>query len=324
MKNIILALPLALFIYCLTAAPVKQAHASDIPQWQAMKIMDVDAMPWDDSWAGLRGTSKGKKLFSNDQGAFMLYVSFDPGWDALNKSRHYHNFHEWGYVLEGDFLLYEFISPHQTKGSLYTMRPGTWMSRPPFSIHGNRADAMQHQRITPGSVQLAFIEGGKNYSLDPDNKWYSADWKNVKQFTSPTFQNSALPGVMEWEDAQDLPGASVKWLSDDWQDGFRARILYVPPGWSHPNAPIKNYFEKAQRFTYVLSGDLQLTLSDNAEDEGRTTTIGKDFFIDQAPMSIWGWGKGPLTQKGFMWLEVTYAEGARIGNGPIESIKSVK
>lgn len=299
------------------------ATAADSRSWQPMRIVDVNAMDWDDSWAGLRGTSKGKKLFSNDSGAFMLFVEFDQGWDAINKGRHFHDFHEWGFVLEGDFLIYEFVSPTQKKGSLYTMRPGTWMSRLPFSIHGNRADAMEHQQVTPGSKQLVFVEGGKNYVLDPDHKWYRPDWKNVTEFTHPRFQNTALPGVMEWEESLELPGAKVKWLNDDIDGGFRSQLVYVPAGWSRPDGPQKSYFEKAQRFAYVLFGDLKVLLTNGPKDKGKNITLRKDFFIDQPPMSIWGWGEGPLTEKGAMWLEVTYAEGVRWGNGPIETLKSL-
>lgn len=298
--------------------------AKDASEWRQLRILDVNAMDWDDSWAGLRGTSKGKKLFSNDSGAFMLYVEFDQGWDAVNKGRHFHDFHEWGFVLEGDFLLYEFVSPAQEKGALYTMRPGTWMSRLPFSIHGNRADAMEHQQVTPGSKQLVFVEGGKNYVLDPNHKWYREDWKEVTEFTNPRFQNTALPGVMEWEESAELPGAKVKWLSDDIDGGFRSQLVYVPAGWSRLDGAQKSYFEKAQRFTYILFGDLKVQVTTGPDDAGESTTLRKDFFVEQPPKSIWGWDEGPLTEKGAMWLEVTYADGTRWGNGPIEASKFVE
>jgi hypothetical protein len=38
-------------------------------------------------------------------------------------------------------------------------------------------------------------------------------------------------------------------------------------------------------------------------------------------MSIWGWDEGSLTDKGAMWLEVTYAQGTRWGSGSIEAVK---
>jgi hypothetical protein len=297
------------------------SHAAEDQSWQPLRIVNVNALEYGAAWKGLNGTSEAKVLYRNDSGAFMLYVDFDAGWDALNKARHFHDFHEWGYVLSGDFMIYEFVNPKQQKGTLYPMRPGTWMSRPPFSIHGNRPDAMEHQRVTTPSTQLAFIEGGTNYSLDPNNKWYSEDWKSVKQFKQARFQDTATTQVMEWEDAHDLSGASVKWLTDDAEDGFRSRLVYVPPGWSHPDGPIKTYFEKAQRLVYILFGDINISTTTESGDS-EIVTVGKDYLVDQPPMSYWGWGAGSLTTKGAMWLEVTYAdETTQRGVGPIEDMK---
>lgn len=262
--------------------------AAEDVSWRPLRIVDVNALKYGDAWRGLNGTSKAKVLYRNDSGAFMLY---------------------------------EFVNPIQEKDTLYPMRPGTRMSRPPFSIHGNRPDAMEHQRVTTPSTQLTFIEGGTNYSLDPDNKWYSESWKEVKQFTQPRFQDTATTQYMEWEDANDLAGASVKWLTDDAEDGFRSRLVYVPAGWSHPDGPTKTYFEKAQRLVYVLFGDLSISTATESGDS-EVVTLGKDYLVDQPPMSYWGWGEGPLTMKGAMWLEVTYADDTtQRGVGPIEDMK---
>ena len=314
---IVIKVCIGLFLGALALSNVKAGQSSS--EFQPLRIIDVGAMDWDSSWAGLNGTSQGKLLYSGG-GSMMLLVSFNPGWDAVNKTRHYHDFHEWGYVLEGDFLIYDFVGPEQVKGTKYTMRAGTWMSRPAFSIHGNRPDAMLQQQVTPPSVQLVFAEGGKNYSLDPENKWYSDDWKQIQEWTHPLYQNSALPESMEWEDAKDLQGAKVKLLSNDIAGGFRARIVYVPPGWSYSGSTAKSYYKKARRFIYLLSGDLTI----GSDVPGTATrTIRKDFFVEQAPMSIWQWADGSSTQAGSMWLEVTYAEGTRFGNGPIEPLRFI-
>ena len=308
------------FVSMSPAGSVAAANES----WRALRIVDVNALDWGDAWRGLNDTSRAKMLYKNKSGAFLLYIDFDAGWDAVNRAAHYHDFHEWNFVLSGDFMIYEFVSPTQEKGTLVPMRPGTWMSRPPFSIHGHRADAMTHQRVTTPSVQLAFVEGDTNYSLDPNSKWYSEEWKNVKQFTQARFQDTATTVYMEWEDTDDLPGASVKWLTDDAQDGFRARLVYVPAGWTRPDGAIKSYFEKAQRFAYFLFGDLKITVSNGPDDDGNRVTVFKDYLVDQPPMSLWGWDEGALSTKGSMWLEVTYAdETTQRGVGPIENLKTI-
>ena len=328
MKNIVLAgITICMsFLFCIVTFSNIQAQDEELStDWKTLQVVDVNALEWDERFRmGKKGTSTGKLLYRNDSGAIMFYVQFAPGWDAETKDRHYHDFHEWGYVLEGDFILYEFVSPEQTMGSLVDMRPGTWMDRPAYSIHGNRADAMQRQKVTPGSLQLLFAEGGKTISLNPNSKMYSDEWREVKQFTNAHFQDTATTEAMEWEEDVELPGVSVKWLSDDWQGGFRARLRYAPPGWTHPRAPERTYFEKAQRFIYVLYGDMKVRTSEGPNDAGRNMTITKDSFIDQPPRSIWGWDTDPVTNSGCMWLEVTYAEGTRIGNGPIEEMKILR
>ena len=69
---------------------------------------------------------------------------------------------------------------------------------------------------------------------------------------------------------------------------------------------------------------MKVRASEGPNDAGRNMTITKDSFIDQPAKSIWGWDTGPVTNSGCMWLEVTYAEGTRIGNGPIEEMKILR
>ena len=316
MKNTVAGVLGFIFFWVLV---VGNAEGKDKIEWVPLSIIDVNSLPWDDRFRmGSKQTTKGKLLYANKSGAILFYTHFSPGWDAVNKERHYHNFAEWGYVLDGDFLLYEFVSPRQKKGTLVEMRQGTWMYRPAFSIHGNRSDAMERQRVTPGSTQLLFAEGGKNYVLDPESPMYTDDWKAVKQFYQPHYQHTSTPEVMEWEEDTELPGVMVKWLYDGMAGGFRAKLRYAPPGWNYSGGPERSYYEKAQRFLYVLHGDMKILNTTDPDDVGHIAVVTQDFFINQPPNSIWGWGEGALTDSGVMWLDVTYAEGTKSGGGLIE------
>jgi hypothetical protein len=319
MKNVVLTVCVCTLLWTLATG---NAEAKDKREWVPLGIVDVNSLPWDERFRmGSKQTTKGKLLYTNKSGAILFYTHFSPGWDAVNKDRHYHNFAEWGYVLDGDFLLYEFVSPNQKKGTLVEMRQGTWMYRPAFSIHGNRSDAMERQRVTPGSTQLLFAEGGKNYVLDPDSPMYTDDWKTVKQFYQPHYQQTATPEVMEWEEDAELPGVLVKWLYDGMAGGFRAKLRYAPPGWHHSGGPERSYYDSAQRFMYVLYGDIKILNASGPDDPGKIVVATQDFFINQPPKSIWAWGEGPLTDSGVMWLDVTYAEGTKSGGGLIEDWK---
>ena len=59
------------------------------PGWRALSITDVNAMEWDDRFRmGKKGTSSGKLLYRNADGALLFYVRFAPGWDAEPTHRH--------------------------------------------------------------------------------------------------------------------------------------------------------------------------------------------------------------------------------------------
>ena len=180
-----------LFGVLLISLTINQTIFAKEKVWESIEVINIDQVPWDDRFRmGKSGSTNGKLLFFNPEGGTLLYVQFNPGWDADGAEAHYHTFHEWGYVLDGSFPLYEFVSPKQKKGTLVQMKEGTFMDRPAFSIHGNRSSAMKRQLITPGSTQLIFYESGKTISLNKKNKSYSDEWENVEEFFSANFQHT--------------------------------------------------------------------------------------------------------------------------------------
>ena len=199
------------------------------------------------------------------------------------------------------------------------MRPGTFMDRPAYSIHGNRADVMEKQIVTPPSTQLLFYESGKTVSLNPENRSYSEEWKSVEEFFSANFQHTSDTNIMEWEEDNELSGVFVKWLSDHTKKGFTAKLRYAPAGWSHPIKNLKSYNESGYRFLYILSGDMNIDIIDDDNNRINTTQAKKDFLITQSPMSIWNWGNNELTKLGVTWLEIQYGKGTTIGSGPIKA-----
>ena len=297
----------------------------DESNWIPLQVIDVNKLPWDSRYRmGHEGTSSGKLLFSEKGGGTLLYIKFNPGGSADGIEAHYHTFHEWGYILKGDFPVYEHVSPNQKKGTLVKMRPGTFMDRPAYSIHGNRASTMEDQIVTPGSTQLLFYEPGKTVSLNPENRSYSDEWKDVEEFFSANFQHSATTDIMEWEEDNELPGVYVKWLSDHLDKGYMAKLRYAPSGWSHPKKGLKKYNKQGYRFIYILSGDMKIQSFNGLGENPSVTIASEDFFISQAPFSIWSWGESELTQQGVTWLEIQYGKGTVIGQGPIQSPVVIK
>jgi hypothetical protein len=299
--------------------------------WNQLGIVDVAAFPHDAEFPRFR--TKSKTIFKGPKVGALVYTVFDPPWNARmpppGMRPHYHHFHEWGYTLQGDSVLIEPVSPYQKNGMKYWKPQGGWLDRPAYSLHGGSWETGGGLRAQTPYHLLIYEEGdgsivtigpnGDHFKPDfPDKpEPYDPDWRAVKQWTRPWLVDTAHD--LEWETDREVPGRFVKWLSDDQQQGFRAQLVKIPPGWTPPAGSAKTYFQHANRMRYMLHGDMQIWLFDGPEDRGRQVSVAENFFIYQPPRSLWGYGDGPVSENGAFWLEVTYARGLEVGGGPIEA-----
>ena len=248
---------------------------------------------------------------------------------------HYHRFWEWGYTLKGDSIMPEPVSPSQKNGMFYRKKEGGWLTRPPFSLHGGSwvTGGMRNQL----PYNLIIFEEGDGHVIGigekgeighyrgrdgkPPANPADGDWRLVKRFTRPWLVDSLRD--LDWEEDADVPGRFVKWLDDDLELGFRSQLVKITPGWMPPNGD-KTYFESANRLRYMIWGDMTVWQFEDPADAGQAVKVTPDYFIYQPPRSIWGYGSGPVSEKGAIWLEVTYAHGLKHGVGPIEEPKVLK
>ena len=300
-------------------------------QWASLEIVDVDERPWDINppYAQI------KTVFRQGTSNFK-FIQFPPNWTTEMPARgvpgnevgpHYHEFYEWGYQLEGDYVLYEPISPYQRNPIQYRWVEGMWMDRPPYSLHSGDWATGGIRAQNPGTLIL-FEEGTRTISLDPSNENHpvldgplhpdAPDYRDMK-FVHPLLIASG--STLEWEADTQIEGRLVKWLSDDPVGGFRAQLVKVPPGWSHPDGAHKSYFEQAHRLRYFLYGDLQIELIGEDGTASESYRLETSDFIHQPPRSLWAFDEGPVTEDGAVWLEVTYSKGLTRGGGPIERPK---
>lgn len=307
--------------------------------WKTVEIVDVGSKPWDAS----APYGRTKDIMTTDKGGHFRYVLFPPTWDTtLRKAGtpgnvatpHYHRFHEWAYILAGDYVIYEPATPYQRNPVLYRYLEGTWLDRPAYTLHSGDW-ATGGVRSQNANVMIIFEEGNVSGAIAPEGKIRRGpssatgefltdepDWRKVA-FNHPWIVNSGSD--MEWEKDAEIEGRMVKWLSDDPVQGFRAQLVKVPPGWTPPqNVAAKSYFKDANRIRYVLYGDLQVWTFKDSEDTGTPVQARKDFFIYQPARSIWGYGEGPVTDEGAVWLEVTYAKGLEVGGGAIEEATVIR
>jgi hypothetical protein len=150
----------------------------------------------------------------------------------------------------------------------------------------------------------------------------TGDWRQVKQFARPALLDTV--GSSDWEPDTEVPGRFVKWLSDDWANGFRAQLVKIPAGWTAPADMMKTYFENANRLRYMVWGSMKVWQFSGPADAGKAYKVGEEYFIYQPPRGIWGYGPGPVTNEGAVWLEVTYSKGfSHAGAGPIEQLRKL-
>lgn len=304
--------------------------------WAPLQIVDVQALPWDEQ---PRFKVNSKTFFRAPNKGTFIYAQWFPTWNTELSPRggglasHYHLWNEWAYMLKGDLVVQEPVSPYQRNGTMYRYVEGTWLDRPAYTLHGGgwATGGLRSQNPVTliifeegdGSV-VTVGPGGDHYKPDfPDKPVpYEPDWRAVKQFARPWIVHSGSD--LEWETDTQVEGRFVKWLSDNRSEGFRAQLVKIPPGWTAPEGTPKTYFQKGSRMRYVLYGDVQIWSFDDPNSAGVATRASEDFFIFQPAGSIWGYGDGPVSEQGAVWLEVTYSEGVAHGGGPIEEPAAIE
>jgi len=268
----------------------------------------------------------------------LIHLEYRPTFDSnlpkLGAVPHYHEFWEWGYTLKGDSIMPEPVHPLQKNGMYYRKKEGGWLTRPPYSLHGGTwaTGAMRNQLpynliiFEEGDghvINVGEEEGAPGSYRSRDGKGPPpgtvGDWRKVERFTRPWLLDATRD--VDWEDDREVAGRFVKWLDDDKSEGFRAQLVKIPPNWQPPAEWKKTYFEQANRLRYMVWGEMNVWKFKSPSDRGEAFQVKEDYFIYQPPRAIWGYGDGPVTDRGAIFLEVTYAKGLKHGGGPIEKAK---
>jgi hypothetical protein len=125
---------------------------------------------------------------------------------------------------------------------------------------------------------------------------------------------------MPFQPVETSPGLSIKHLVDDPAHGFRATMWFLEAGAETPEIMRAHYYKQAHQFNFVINGDLKIQAYRDSSRPAETYTVGQNYSIERAPMSIFGLVGENATEGGAVWLEVTYAKGTTWANEltPIE------
>jgi hypothetical protein len=303
------------------------ASPASAQQWAPLDIIDVNMHPLDEN---PRFGARSKSVLYTPTGGSLIYAEFSPSWNMNQHydriGPHYHHWNEWAYILRGDFVIHEPVTPGQVNPPVYRFTEGTWLDRPAYSLHGGHWETGGIRSQNP-VIMLLFEEGdgsvvtlgeqGDHFKPDfPDSRPqpYLPDWRVATDFPRAWIVNTAHE--MEWENDPTMPGRMVKWLSDNRSGGFRAQLVKIPPRWTPPAGTLPTYYDKGHVLRYMLYGSMNVWQFDGRQP-GEVVEVGENVLVHQRARGIWGYGEGPITQHGAVWLEVTYAGELEHGHGPI-------
>jgi hypothetical protein len=290
-----------------------QSFTTASEPWAPLRVIDLDRMPWEESPRWQR-----KSLFvdpKTQSHLFMLMV--DPGWHGIPS--HYHEFHEWAYCLTGDMTNNEFLTPNQTISTLNLYREGVWLDRPPYSLHGIHSTDIISE---VGCTLIIQEEGVVTYRVSETEGPYPfrPNPKEVKTWGMPRIVDTIRD--MGWEDHATIEGLAVKPLADDPGRGFRGNLFWLKPGWTSESSAdfARPYYRNSGReFNIVLSGAMSLQAYADPDTPAETITVERNTFFDRGPKCIVGLPDGQVTERGCVWLQVTYAdEGGVVSDKAIE------
>jgi len=316
-------------------SPIVAAAAPPESGWAQLQFVDMETFPWDEQ---PRYHSRTKTIFNGPKGneGLLVWCIFNPSWTTEmpkggGLGPHYHPYWEWGFTLKGDSALTEPVSPDQKNGMFYRKSEGGWLTRPPNGLHGGgwatggkRAQNPYHLLIFEEGDGSVITVGPKSDHFFPDwpdrkpDPYMPDNWKSVTRWERPWLVDTVKD--LEWEDDPKVAGRMIKWLDDDMEYGFRSQLVKVPPGWRPPEGMRGSYFETANVMRYLIYGDLTVWTFDSPDDDSPgAVKLKQDSFIYQPARSIWGYGEGPVTELGAVWLEVTYSHGVSHseGSGPV-------
>jgi hypothetical protein len=292
--------------------PAYETYSSARQPHIPVRIVDTERMPW----------SERKILFVNPEtrGRFFVSYSHPPG--PSGGHRHYHQWHEWGYMLFGDAALDESTDADQQVAPVIVYREGYFLDRPPYCIHSATRSRFYHNAAS----SWVFMEEGnddQSFSPDPDVPStyfakYNPEHKKGLHWNAPQVIDTI---GMQWEPVPSVPGLMIKRLADDPSRGFRVVLRMLEPGWASARSPqfCRAYYHKqGYQFSFVISGDLRIQTYRTAGEKAEQIQLGRYFYVERAPMSIFGLAEGVVSEHGCIWLEATYGKGATISTTRLE------
>ncbi|MSO66093.1 MAG: hypothetical protein EXQ85_09950 [Alphaproteobacteria bacterium] len=247
-------------------------------------FLDTCAMPWEGN-----GDSVRKLLHADVAGQRTVILRYFPPSSASTPYRWFHrSVRETFLFLSGEYRGWEFAGPDDTAGRIEIFRQGTFMDRPPRSLHGRRPAAS-----AVGSEFLQWHSHGGSFDADPEESVALPDGAAASGlFCSP---NIVPTDQLPWQAHPGLPGAGLRVVAAA-VDGapighYPIVIVALPGGWSAPLG-MRVAAVGGRPWLYVLWGAMDLTA------DGVHHPLRRGGYLDwQAPATV-GAAPNPLGAEG--------------------------
>jgi hypothetical protein len=301
-----------------TAGPWETLGPSS-PGHSAVRVLDTSQMPLLDHGGFPLPPGWGTKvLFARPDGAALELLHIPPG--AEGAPVHYHEFHEWVYLVDGDFTNNESTTP-DNYSILQRFRQGTFMSRPAYSLHGGERGRMKWMASQTGAVVLNMGEAdvqAQTFSVDPSQRGanpvkgrlrYNPDYASITHWTTPRIIDTI--DQMPWQPVPGESGLNVKYLIDDPLHGFRATMYFLEAGAPTPEWLGAQFYRQALELNFVIAGDLAIEAYAAPGRTAQRMQLGRHCYVERPATGIFGLAANQATRHGAVWLQVTYARGHR-------------
>ena len=218
-----------------------------------LMIRQSDGIPWEPH--ALPGSIR--KVLATDKrtGSYVHRRYVFPGSVPQPARRYHRSVRETFLFLWGHLPSWEFNDVADTEGHFVEFRRGTFMDRPPFSIHGRHPEA----KSVTGCEFLIWTSHGGEFEADP------LESEQVP-FSGPSgvapFSATQVVVIdtesLDWVDHPSLDGVSTKVLSRESPGGGGIDpvvLVYLPPSWPSRNLSL-TFTERG--WAYVVAGSMRL------------------------------------------------------------------
>lgn len=192
-------------------------------------VLDTASMPWESGALRLSSDWQMKVLEDDPTTGRRVALAYLPPGRVSKEKRHYHQFRQWFYFLQGDIPVFDYISPQQKKARVNILRQGYFLDRPVASMHGEEGNP----RSQAGTLFLMWL-GSSAPIVDVP---FEGPYPDIEYKDDRIIDTRA----MDWLEQPD--GTMIKTLAPD------VRLLLLPPGWQGAWNP------PSFRSAFVLSGE---------------------------------------------------------------------